>query len=369
MTSVRFSVVTDEVTLRHLKNEWNTLSQDASAPFYVSYSYCFETWLQIQKPLGRSLFCVIGRYEGKLIFVWPFVKYQNKRLWTLLRALTSHAAEYSDILISPDVDRINMIKQAWPFVCEQSRAHIINLPFVLSDTVLSTFINDLKFTGVEQDTVPFLELQQNETWESYYTSLGGNHRRSMTRRRKVLAMYGVIDYRIAESNDDIKPYLAWLIENKREWVKLKDKADASLDTEDFQNFLVEMSTGAETRHLIKVFGLLINDSPVSVKVIVIGKTQVNRIIAAYSTEYAKASPGMLLDEYVMKWIIDNNYNCNFGVGGETSKLVWSRNNLRRVASYQIPVNYWGRLAFYLWKYAKAYKNRKNKATSGASSSL
>lgn len=364
MVNISFALIDNDLSLRNLELDWMALSDEASAPFYVSYPYCSGTWLQIQKPLGRELFCIVGTIKGQLMLVWPFVRYRNKKLWIMLRALTSHAAEYSDILISPRLESNDALQQVWRFLREQSGAHIVNLPFVLADSKLHNIINNVRFHGIEQDMAPYLEHNPTETWDMYYSSLGGNHRRSMIRRRKVLAMNGKVDYRIAETDDEIKAYITWLIENKREWVKIKGKADASLDTEDFENFLIGLAIGFKTRHLIKVFGLLLNGIPVSVKIIVIGKTQVNRIIAAYDTGYAKASPGMLLDEYVMKWIFDHNYSCNFGVGGETSKLVWSRNNLKSVASYQIPINQWGKMAFRVWKYARDRKNKREKNVKG-----
>jgi CelD/BcsL family acetyltransferase involved in cellulose biosynthesis len=111
-----------------------------------------------------------------------------------------------------------------------------------------------------------------------------------------------------------------------------------------------MATSDETRDAIKVFALLLNGKPVSVKIVAVRNRQANRVIAAYDLAYSKASPGMLLDEFVMKWIIDNKCSCNFGVGGEASKLVWSRNQILMATSYQIPLTKWGKLAYNLWKY-------------------
>jgi CelD/BcsL family acetyltransferase involved in cellulose biosynthesis len=351
MTIASFSLIEDETALQEIKDDWIALCQNSASPFYTAYQYCFNTWQFIQKPLGRQLYCVVGRVDGQLIFVWPLIRYQHHKLWTVLRALTAHAAEFSDVAISHTVDQVCVIQQAWQYIRATSGADVLNLPFVINNTSLYKCLNPLKQVGADIDIVPYLRLEDNETWQAYSDSLGGNHRRSLARRRKVLTNGGhELQFVIAEQDNDIEQYIGWLIRAKRIWVHDKQKQDASLDTDDFRRFLIKMATADDTRYCVKIFALLLDHTPVSVKIIAVNSRQVNRVIAAYDLNYAKASPGMLLDEFIMKWIVEHGYNCNFGVGAEASKLVWSRDHIYIATSYQIPLTRWGRVAYTLWKY-------------------
>ena len=59
------------------------------------------------------------------------------------------------------------------------------------------------------------------------------------------------------------------------------------------------------------------------------------------------SPGMRLDEYMVKWALEHKLDYDFGNGGEHFKRFWSRDNVIETATYHIAASWWGRAALYL----------------------
>jgi CelD/BcsL family acetyltransferase involved in cellulose biosynthesis len=74
------------------------------------------------------------------------------------------------------------------------------------------------------------------------------------------------------------------------------------------------------------------------------------IIAGFHSDpqFAKYSPGIVLDEFWMKIAFERRQDVDFGVGSERYKLFWSRNNKVDVASYHIPQTLVGNITTQLW---------------------
>ncbi|MDF3076635.1 MAG: family N-acetyltransferase [Sphingobacteriaceae bacterium] len=345
---IETSVITDETDFKSLQQEWNELWQRvSSAAFSQSYSFCLHSWEEIVKAKGRSLFCVTIRENKRLVLVWPMA-ISSKGPFKIVRSLGPDSGEASDMLVDPESDVDSNAQLAWNAVVNTSGADILKLLYVKSNSVLCRRIpKTYEATGC--DSSPYADFSDQDSWAEFCELIGANSRRKLNRKLKRLSEMGefrFVKIDTAEDPDKATKLIDWMMGQKQQWASHKKKNGPWLSSEEYHRYLIKLTTDPANVQRYVLFAILIKDVPIAVKLAAFNTHHVDLIFAAYNSEtiYSKYSPGLVLDTFWMKEVLEDHLNIDFGAGGEAYKLFWSRDFKHDMFNYEISLTLIGKIA-------------------------
>ncbi|KRB50037.1 hypothetical protein ASE04_15770 [Rhizobium sp. Root708] len=336
-----------------LETEWNNLWLKAKGSFYQSFSVAYHSWKEIAEPAGRSLFCIVIRDQGAMVLVFPMVRYRKGPL-LMIRPLGPNAAETTDMLVDPDVDWQATVTQAWRTIEHASKADIIHMPFIKVGSTLDQLIQHSRNIERDADIAPFANLQDQTDWATYERIIGANSRQQLNRKRKRLSELG--EFKFIEVDPVADPKYAlelidWMFTHKQVWADRVGKHGDWISSQGYRNFLYRWITDPRNIQGMRLYTIQIDKMPIAMKLAAYGVSHLDLIIAGFHSDpqYAKYSPGFVLDEYWMKIVFEKRLNVDFGAGNEPYKLFWSRNLKNDLANYHIPHTIAGATATHLWR--------------------
>jgi CelD/BcsL family acetyltransferase involved in cellulose biosynthesis len=349
----RCEIITNVREMAALEKEWNELWLRAGGSFYQSYSVAYHSWTEISGPVGRSLFCVTVRDKGKLVLVFPLVKYRNGPC-SMVRPLGPDAAETTDILVDPGSDRQQHVRLAWRTIEQLSKVDIIRMPFVKVGSILDQLINLRNNLVCVPDVEPFADLQDQANWADYAKLIGTNSRQQLNRKRKRLSELGNFEFIQVDPVSDpgyALELMEWMFTQKKLWSSRVGKQGPWITSGYYRKFIDNWITDPKNIQEMRVYAILIDRVPIAMKLAAYGVSHMDLIIAGFHSDpqYAKYSPGFVLDEFWMKIVFEKRLNVDFGMGNDPYKLFWSRNVKADIMSYHVPQTLIGNTAARLWR--------------------
>lgn len=348
-----YQIITEISEMIALEPEWNELWRKAKGAFYQSYSTAYHSWNEISAPSGRTLFCVTIREKGRLVLVFPLVRYRNGPC-SIVRPLGPDAAETTDVLVDPDVDRLQTVELAWRTIEMFSRVDIIRMPFLKVGSMLDKVVNRRNNLVCVPDVAPYADLQDLTNWDEYARIIGANSRQQLNRKRKRLSELGHFEF--AEVDPVAEPERAielmdWMFAQKKVWSDRVGKQGPWITSEHYRRFIQNWISDPNNSQTMRIYTILIDKVPIAMKLAAYSIGHMDLIIAAFHADpqYSKYSPGFVLDEFWMKIVFEKRLNVDFGAGNEPYKLFWSRGLKADVMSYHVPLTLIGNTAARLWR--------------------
>ena len=353
-------IVTNPERFNALRPAWDALwARSSKDGIFLSFDCCMHAWQTIAAPTGRKLFCLVGWNKGRMVAVWPLLTCR-KHAWKYVQPLNAIGAESADILTDDTVDQQDWIRSAWRVMSKNSKSDVIMLPYIRTGTGLRCMLSDCGQRAMIDDGVAFCaHLRGERDWDSYCNSLSKSHRRQHASLRRRLSELGSLQFEIVQAGDPRCPQLIdWLLTNKRTWAERTGKKGHWLFAGSYQEFLVRLlADSAHPKRLI--MSLTLDGAPICVKIVAAGKYTLEGLIAGFDARYEKYSPGNRLDEYGVKWSFEQKLDYDFGVGTESFKKFWSRNNPIEAPTFHIPNSWWGQVAIYLRSRRKALQMKRS----------
>jgi len=344
--NLRVEVIRDAERFLALRTDWEDLWTRSNGQYHESFLVCWQSWLNIAKPRGSQLRCIVAYADFQLVMIWPLAV-STRGLWRVLRPLGPEAAEYTSILIEPDADNQALTRLAWRTATKQCGADVVRLPYFGIQTEMYDLVSKERY-HIFGDAHPasVARLSKESDWAAYAGSLGTLSGKKPGALERRLAKQGTVNVRVltpldAEENARL---VEWTLLRKREWASRVDKKGAWLYSSSYFDFLVALLNTHESRPIARLCLITLNGEPLVTTIIGIGQSSIKGIITGFDERFAKFSPGQLVVEYMVKWAFDNHFDFDFGVGAESFKAYWSRDNTVTVASAQIAATTWGRVA-------------------------
>ncbi|MDR6444969.1 CelD/BcsL family acetyltransferase involved in cellulose biosynthesis [Paraburkholderia terricola] len=340
-------IISDVERFRALKNEWEDLWSRANGHYHEAFAVCWESWLNIAEPRGSKLRCIVGRQNGRLVMVWPLVV-TRRALWRVLRMLGPEAADYTSMLLDPEADAQLLVDQAWRAAMKHCGADVLRVPYLDERSRLHRIISSERHIVFgEQRSAAIARLRAETDWGSFAGPLGTLSGKKPGALERRLAKQGKLEARLlspdeAERNREL---VDWTLSRKREWASRVDKRGAWLYSAQYRDFLVSLLNTQAHEPAARLYLITLDDVPLATTIIGIGKSSIKGLLTGFDQRYAKYSPGQLVVEYMVKWAFDHRLDFDFGVGSESFKSYWSRNNAITVASAEVAATAWGRVAF------------------------
>ena len=155
----------------------------------------------------------------------------------------------------------------------------------------------------------------------------------------------------------------WMLACKREWADRVGKKGEWLYSKEYRNFLVDLLNQRHGEVLARLLVVSLDGAVVAVNMIGLGKSCINGIIGGFDPKRRKLAPGSVAMEACIKWVFEQGFDLDMGIGPENFKGYWSRDNFTAVWSMQIANTRWGLLAFAADKLRQTLSQRVNRPVS------
>ena len=355
----QLEIITDPEAFRALQSDWDALWSRANGRHHQAFAVCWLCWLHVAQPAGRQLRCIVCREHGKLVMVWPLVTYRQV-FWTLLRPLTPDTAEHTSILLDDEVCAPEMIASACRAATRLSGADVFLAPYLSEGSHLHDVVRQQAgAVFLERDIAPMAKLRDETDWDTFCSTLGRLSGRKPGARERRLAKEGRVAVRLlsSESAEEYASFVDWLLACKREWAQRTGKKGAWLYSPAYRDFLINLLCPAQGDAMARLFVVTLDEAPVAALIAGIGKSCIVELISGFDAAYSAFSPGSIAIEHFVKWTLQQRKDLDFGVGSESFKAYWSRDNIVVTHSFRIANTRWGLVAIRANEAAKIFKRR------------
>jgi len=355
----QFEIITNPDAFRALQSEWVALWAGAPGRYLQAFAEGWLCWRIPPQPRGRQLHCIVCREQGKLLMVWPLVTYRFL-FWTLLRPLSPDTADHTSILMDEQIGNAAVIEDIWRTVMRSCGAHVCDLPYVSEGSPLYEIADKQPRAIVsERADAAIAKLRGEADWQAFCATLGTLSGRKPGARERRLSKEGKLVVRMLPPQDtaDYAAWVDWLLARKREWIDRAGKRGDTLNSSAYRDFLVDMLDPPAGDAMARLFVVTLDDVPLAASVVGMGESCITGLIAAFDQRYSKYSPISIVIEHCVKWALEQDKDLDFGVGSESFKAYWSRDNFTRTCSFRIANDRWGVVAIHTQTAVRWLKSR------------
>ncbi len=357
--SLVWRAVTDPAELWRLKPDWDALWRAADGAHVQTERACFHAWHNDKDPSPRRLCALTGWQDGRLVFLWPLVIRRRHGLWNLASQLGPQAAELTAVLTEPGPER--------------EGAHASRLGLPAADGAGRHRLARLHHPRLAPPPRDDRNRRQaragrDEPGCRPLPAMGRGHRlgRILCVPQRLHAQdaeqeaSGPRQDRRGDVRGGVRSAAAlrprgWLLEQKRHWARKTGKDGPWLTAPEYDRFLRELAGDPGATDCV-VYTLSVNGAVIAALLASVGTRHVDWIIAAFDPAWGQYSPGLLLNEYCLRWAMERGLAVEFGRGLENNKKFWSRGVCHDVLCYRVPVSRRGALveaARHRWAQARA----------------
>jgi len=360
--------------LSALEMEWRHFEQHADCTVFQTFDW-LATW---QRHIGQSQqikpTIVIGRQDGNLVMIFPFVVEANgfvaRASW-----LGSELSNYNAPIIATDFKlRLNglVIRDLWKGVerllASQMGVDLIDLQR-MPETIGEQSNPLLALNPVPHINNAYLTNLIGD-WETYYASKrSASTRRTDRKRQKRLAEFGAIQFTTAVGQDQVASCVDALFEHKRAAYSKLGVVNF-LQFPGYRDFFVSLATDAQSRRFTHVSRLDVGSVVAAANYGLVFRGTYFYILAGYDPgELARSGPGTAQLMELLRYSFDQGLQkFDFTIGDEPYKREWCDTELR-LYDLVMPLTWRGRLAAVIVSTRRALKRwirRNSKAWSLAS---
>jgi CelD/BcsL family acetyltransferase involved in cellulose biosynthesis len=137
-----------------------------------------------------------------------------------------------------------------------------------------------------------------------------------------LSQQGNLIFELVTDSARVPAVLDWLFRRKTERLVRTNQQSIWRETEVYKNFLIAV-TRTNLFEQIRLFNLTLNGQMVSAVLCRISKYRIELVIAVFEPTFSKYGPGHLVFEEVLKWAFERRLDCDFRLGREAYKKLWT----------------------------------------------
>jgi len=333
-SNVQVQVISTAEEFTLLQAEWDDLYERAEAPrLSQSFEWLRYVWETLALPAGGRLFCIAIRRSGRLVLAWPMVIARHKRLWTVATSLGSPEDYAADMLVDHSLGRTELAAAAWQTLCDRCRADFVHLERVRTDSLLHHVLAEGGARTVAIQPSPFLNWDRYEDWHAYWKSRGKTFPSNVDRKHRRLSEFGELSFEIATDPQRYREMVEWTFRRKEEWLVRKGMTySSSVGSARYMSFLTNASSRVNTFGQVIGFALLLDDKIIATQISLLNPHMTENIHIAYDFAYARFSPGLLLDRYVLQWAFERGIAYDFHFGTDDRKRALGNANCDVVTS-------------------------------------
>jgi len=338
-----FGVVADEREFRSLEAEWRDLFERVRRRnYYQSFDWTWRTWEHIARIRRQKLFVVVGRRAGKVVLIWPLVRFR-KLLSRTAEWIGGEHSYYSDVLVEDAPEAAEWIEAAWSQVAK--RLDFMWLNHMRDDAAVVPLLQRVAGAVSSVEAAPYVDWSDWPDWEAYWRKRSRNVRKDVGRRRRRLEERGSVGFRFVTSPDEIGATLEWMLEHKTDWMRSRGlrMQDGGVDTASVRQFYRAAAVDACASDNLCLATLTVDGKVVAADMGFLFQGWLLGVMAVFDPAWEKYAPGKLLMADLLRWTLENNCAIyDFMPAGESHKYLWAPKEAR-VTTYLVPCSRRGRV--------------------------
>ena len=343
MPPLAFGVVADEQEFRSLEPEWRELLERVRhRNYFQSFDWTWRSWEHIARIRGQKLFVVVGRRAGRVVLIWPLVRFRKLLLRTA-EWIGGEESRYGDVLVEDAPEAAEWLEAAW--TCVTRRLDFMWLNQMRDDAALVPFLQRVEGVGRHVAAAPYVDWSDWSDWEAYCRSRTKSHRKDLRRRRRRLEEQGSVRLGFVSSPDEIGETLDWMVAHKAEWLRsrgLRTRA-GGIDSADALEFYRASIADARASGHLCLATLTLNGQVLAAELAFRYQGTVAGVLAAYDLAWDKYAPGKLLTADLLRWALENDCAIyDFMPVGESYKYSWAPREAE-ITTYLVPCSLRGRV--------------------------
>ena len=256
---------------------------------------------------GAKVFVVLAKSTDRLVGLWPLIV-ERQGLWRHLGCLSSgtgderstplvdpaHAAAALEAIlaaaaaIKSDIWKIGVVEPDGPFAMALARMP----PGVLPQS--------------SEIRVGFAATLRNfDSWGDYQATVSPSRLADLRMRARRLAKLGHPEFGWCKSGREAAAVIAWLVENKRGWAKVRRIDTPWIFQDRVGEFFQRLSDRLDLSETPMIAYLKLDDQIIAAQVTLFGDQTAQLFLLTYDPQFGRASPGALLMDYCLKWCVEN----------------------------------------------------------------
>jgi CelD/BcsL family acetyltransferase involved in cellulose biosynthesis len=338
--SFSFEVVTDSEGLRALESDWSDLYARCNTPFLSqSFAWVETSWSKLARPNGHGLFCLVARYEGQAVLIWPLCIQERWKLWRDAYIAGAGGTEYGSVLVDPRFRHTDLLATAWRRLLTSCPAHLIRLRRVREDSDLHGLMVAERITTTSVNQAPYTAFDGYAAWDDYLLTRRGTLRRELSRQQRRLAAQGSVSFEVLgqESYDE---GLEWLLRHKADQMRERGLAPVASASDLYRPFWAQAGADERLRAHVPLFALRVDGRIIAAELDCIDGTRLESFVGAYDPSFATYGPGTLLNAYCLHWAFERGLSYDFRIGTEAYKYTWANRNCDAM-NYEVVNHPWG----------------------------
>lgn len=327
--------------------EWRDLDQRSTAPFvyFQSLDWCQQWWLRQSLP-GQAPFVFLVREAGKLVAVLPMMLARSAGV-RVLRPLGDPHTQYSNLLTET-----GHLSEPAALALQQAIASadvdLLLFHYVPEGSPLLGVLPD-RSTAPELGNVSLqYDLSAHPCAASYDKAADKKLRQLRRRADTYLSKHGPLSLRVLKPSDE--GYCAAIrdcITMKMVWISETARNLDGLGQRDHADFLSALS-GTQMLEGGIVFALMSGDVAIAYQIGFLQRGQYYLYTAGFDWSLRAFSPGMVLIDMTMRWLIDHGIETFDMMGNPSGYKERLANRQTHLAGHVMPLTMVGAAYGNLW---------------------
>jgi len=253
----------------------------------------------------------------------------------VLEFLGGDQSDYNAPLILPKYSTLRKSKNIWEIIKDQLPVHDIqsfsNLPSKINQSD-NTIIHLWKCRYVYDSHYCSLP----KTWKSYCDNISSKILNDSKRQFRRLEKKGNLEFLIASNNDEYNFFISSMFKQKRKRYQKTGAIDI-LSVEATRLFYKEFYKFLNFKKLIHLSVLRLNNEIIATHWGITYKKRFYFLLPTYADgEWSKYSAGRLLQQKLIEWAINNNFEIfDFTIGNEAYKKSWCNHSMEIFSSERL----------------------------------
>lgn len=307
-------------------SSWNELLQKTDNPLSFQQFEWVKCWWDNFSTNRMRLFIVLATKNNEIIGIAPLTCKGNAfSKVNTLKFIGSGCFDYFDFIIKKGEEG-DFINSLISYLDNEFKHYELQLKNIFQTSATLKIINERKnnngfnFSVYPEIVVPYIELP--ETKQLFYLQTKRLLRVDVARRERRLNESGEVKFKYCENLKDAKETLEDFFHlHIKKWESAKGYSVYKFKIK--REFLRNLVKRLFDKEILNIYYLSLGEKKLA---ICIGFKKNRRFIyysTAYDPEFAKFSPGKLLVNKLINYLIENRYKeFDFGIGEEYYKTEW-----------------------------------------------
>ena len=315
--------VTERAGFDSLETEWNQLFEASAQPsqMFLSFNWLWH-WCN-HYLAGQSLSILTGRRDGRLVMIWPLVKWRVHGL-SVLSFMGEPMSQYGDVLVEAAPDTPDCMRMAWAFLKSRSGADFVRLGKVRTDSAIASLLMEAGGRITDTQVAPYLDLSNANGYAEYEKRYSGSSRKKRRNLIRRLADLGPLTVKEVTGGPEARTLVEFAIPLKRKWLVSRGLVSRAYSDDRITRFFGDVAEAAHKPAGCLVTVIRSAGRPAAVTIALLHKDGLGLHILVHDPDFDKLSAGTLLIEHNIRSAADRGLGCyDFLAPGDAYKLGWA----------------------------------------------